>query len=173
LGRCRAYNSRQTNPTPRGGTKRTTVSHQSSVRFDLQNVRGRERSRTSNSPVPTAAPPYRSISFPASLNQIGRDVNEGFGSQGLYRGSRDYLSRSTEELDSDVFTCTCGRRILRGQITRHMSDECPRRLTRCQHCGEQIKYEDMQVFFLAFIQSFLLLCSFVFQSLSFLIRCLF
>jgi len=148
LGRCRAYNSRQAN-TPRGDTKRAPCdNNHGAVRFNLQNVGNRDRSRSHVQVVrETAAPPYRSVSFPASLNHIGRDGNDRFGNQSFYRGSsREQLSRSTEELDSDVFTCTCGRRILRGQITSHMSDECPRRLTRCQHCSIQIKYEDMQVF---------------------------
>ncbi|XP_031549449.1 TNF receptor-associated factor 4-like isoform X2 [Actinia tenebrosa] len=145
LSQCRVYNSRQPGGIIRGGAKRSSV-NTTSVRFDVQNVRNRSRHRASViHEVPTPPPPLRSVSFPASLNHIGRDEPGGFGSQALHRGSsREQMSRSNEELDSDVFTCTCGRRILRGQITSHMSDHCPRRLTHCQHCSIQIKYEDMQ-----------------------------
>jgi hypothetical protein len=144
LVRCRAYNSRQTGGIIRGSAKRSSV-NTTSVRFDLQNVRNRSRTRTEVI-HDVSSPPLRSVSYPASLNHIGRDDNGGFGNQAFYRGSsREQLSRSNEELDSDVFTCTCGRRILRGQITNHMSDQCPRRLTLCQHCSIQIKFEDMQV----------------------------
>lgn len=120
-----------------------------SVRFDTRGLGGGNRSNSTSQEVlaqSTFAPPIRSTSFPASLNYVGR---EEFASEVVYRGSVRGRAHTTSQMDdereTDIFTCTCGQRISRGQITSHMSEECPRRLTKCQYCRAQVKFEDMQV----------------------------
>ncbi|XP_032234121.2 TNF receptor-associated factor 4 isoform X2 [Nematostella vectensis] len=145
LRRCPVYNRRQP-ATP----SRANKSNSPTVRFEVQQHTRQQHSRTRSSnerenqmPPSNSAPPLRSVSFPASLNHIGREDRD-VGRQVAHRGSTNDLSRSTEELDSDIFTCTCGRRISRAEITTHMSDECPRRLTKCQHCRVMVKFEDVE-----------------------------
>ena len=132
----------------RGG-KRQSMPH--SVRFDPRGLRGGNRSNSTSQEVlapSSPAPPMRSASFPAFLNYVGR---EEAPSEVVYRdsgrGRANTTSQMEDERETDIFTCTCGQRISRGQITSHMSEECPKRLTKCQYCRAQVKFEDMQVGF--------------------------
>lgn len=148
LRRCRRLPS-ESEPPPlkRGGNHRQSMPH-NSVRFDTRHLRGGNRSNSASQEVltPSPSPPLRSVSFPAHLNYVGR---EEFESAVVYRGSERARSVTTSQVElesqSDIFTCTCGQRIARGEITMHMSEECPRRLTKCQYCRAQVKFEDMQV----------------------------
>lgn len=147
LKRCRTSRSQNDQlALKRGGNHRQSMPH-NSVRFDTRNMRIGNRSNSTSQEVlaPSPAPPMRSASFPAFLNYVGR---EEFGSEVVYRGSERSRSNTTGQVEleseSDIFTCTCGRRISRGTITSHMSDECPKRLTKCQYCRAQVKFEDMQ-----------------------------
>ena len=150
MKRCRTSRSQNDQlALKRGGNHRQSMPH-NSVRFDTRNMRIGNRSNSTSQEVlaPSPAPPMRSASFPAFLNYVGR---EEFGSEVVYRGSERSRSNTTGQVEleseSDIFTCTCGRRISRGTITSHMSDECPKRLTKCQYCRAQVKFEDMQVGF--------------------------
>lgn len=151
-----------------------------SVRFDPRGLRGGNRSNSTSQEVlapSSPAPPMRSASFPAFLNYVGR---EEVASEVVYRDSERTRANTTsqmeDERETDIFTCTCGQRISRGQITSHMSEECPRRLTKCQYCRAQVKFEDMQVGFcniyLTFIYESTLYCqiflSFLFRKSSFI-----
>lgn len=125
-----------------------------SVRFDPRGLRGGNRSNSTSQEIlapSSPAPPMRSASFPAFLNYVGR---EEVASEVVYGDSERRRANTTsqmeDERETDIFTCTCGQRISRGQITSHMSEECPRRLTKCQYCRAQVKFEDMQVGFCNF-----------------------
>ena len=135
---CREFSARAPDLT-RGG-KRSSVSVLPVVRFDSRSIRS--NSTTQNLPEANPAPPWRSVSFPASLNYVGR---EDFGSQVIYRGSSRSAENRADEEEWDIFTCSCGKRISRGQITSHMSDDCSKRLTKCQYCQVQVMFEDIQV----------------------------
>ena len=149
LRRCDKYNQRQGGQVAVRGQRAVSVNTPSpAVRFEPRDVRPISSSRELFS---GSSPPLRSQSFPAFLNYVGR---EEFGSQVIYRGgSRGDLSEQCvlhgaaeeEESDSDIFTCSCGRRISRIQITSHMSDDCTKRLVKCQYCSAQVKFEDLQV----------------------------
>lgn len=146
LRRCRRSDSQTEEPGITRGGKRQSMPH--SVRFDPRGLRSGNRSNSTSQEALNSSPPapMRSASFPAFLNYVGR---EEIPSEVVYRGSERSRSRTTSQIDiereSDIFTCTCGQRISRGQITSHMSEECPRRLTKCQYCRAQVKFEDMQV----------------------------
>ncbi|CAH3110825.1 hypothetical protein pdam_00000405 [Pocillopora damicornis] len=145
LRRCRRSDSQTEEPGITRGGKRQSMPH--SVRFDPRGLRSGNRSNSTSQEALNSSPPapMRSASFPAFLNYVGR---EEIPSEVVYRGSERSRSRTTSQIDiereSDIFTCTCGQRISRGQITSHMSEECPRRLTKCQYCRAQVKFEDMQ-----------------------------
>lgn len=151
-----------------------------SVRFDPRGLRGGNRSNSTSQEVlapSSPAPPMRSASFPAFLNYVGR---EEVASEVVYRDSERTRANTTsqmeDERETDIFTCTCGQRISRGQITSHMSEECPRRLTKCQYCRAQVKFEDMQVGFCNIYLTFIyestlysqIFLSFLFRKSSFI-----
>ncbi|PFX32985.1 TNF receptor-associated factor 4 [Stylophora pistillata] len=145
LRRCRRSDSQTEEPGITRGGKRQSMPH--SVRFDPRGLRGGNRSNSTSQEALNSSPPapMRSASFPAFLNYVGRD---DVRSEVVYRGSERSRSHTMSQIEiereSDIFTCTCGQRISRGQITSHMSEECPRRLTKCQYCRAQVKFEDMQ-----------------------------
>ena len=146
MRRCRrSLSQSEQSAFKRGGNLRQSVPH-NSVRFDTRNAGSGNRSNsTSQEVLAHPAPPMRyASSVPALLNYVGR---EELASEVVYRGSERSRSHTTSQVESesDIFTCTCGQRISRGQITSHMSEECPRRLTKCQYCRTQVKFEDMQV----------------------------
>ena len=65
-----------------------------------------------------------------------------FGSQVVYMGSSD---TPRTQPNAERFTCVCGALLTNEEITLHMSEECPKRLTLCQYCQKQVGHAELQV----------------------------
>ena len=69
-----------------------------------------------------------------------------YGSQVVYMGSSNNPPPQTST-ERELFTCVCGALMANEEITAHMSEECPKRLTLCQYCRKQIGHAELQVRF--------------------------
>ena len=67
-----------------------------------------------------------------------------FGSQVVYMGSSNNPPPQTTT-ERELFTCVCGALMANEEITAHMSEECPKRLTLCQYCRKQVGHAELQV----------------------------
>jgi hypothetical protein len=67
-----------------------------------------------------------------------------YGSQVVYMGSSHNPPPQTSA-ERELFTCVCGALMANEEITAHMSEECPKRLTLCQYCRKQIGHAELQV----------------------------
>ena len=67
-----------------------------------------------------------------------------YGSQVVYMGSSNNPPPQTSA-ERELFTCVCGALMTNEEITTHMSEECPKRLTLCQYCNKQVGHSELQV----------------------------
>ena len=66
-----------------------------------------------------------------------------YGSQVVYVGSSENPPQTSDA--RELFTCVCGALMANEEITTHMSEECPKRLTLCQYCRKQVGHAELQV----------------------------
>ncbi|XP_028400904.1 TNF receptor-associated factor 4-like isoform X2 [Dendronephthya gigantea] len=82
-----------------------------------------------DSPPPSQTPPLRR--------------RPEYGSQVVYMGSSNNPPPQTST-ERELFTCVCGALMANEEITTHMSEECPKRLTLCQYCNKQVGHSELQ-----------------------------
>ena len=63
----------------------------------------------------------------------------------MYVGSSNNPPPPQPSTERELFTCVCGALMANEEITAHMSEECPKRLTLCQYCRKQVGHAELQV----------------------------
>ena len=63
----------------------------------------------------------------------------------MYMGSSNNPRPPQNSTERELFTCVCGALMANEEITAHMSEECPKRLTLCQYCRKQVGHSELQV----------------------------